>query len=459
MDLLTTVDAINLGRRDRVVTLARAAVGGDLSGKRVAVLGAAFKPNSDDIRDSPSLAISGRLADEGAIVAVHDPVAMANAARVRPDLRYADSVHEAAKGADLVLHLTEWADYRAIDPDGAALDRGEPGPDRRPVHARRRRLAGRRLDRAGPWPAELSVTPARRGVRRPAASAGSSRTMPGGPSTTRSAASATCGDLRALAGDGAAGDALGAQLADRGEGREVPEVITAEQHGAGRALRGKPPQGGSLVHARRPELKHQPAGFEGERGAVGEPAERLAQQRERRRRVRRPPGVDGERRALVLHGGSLGRARLGEQPGQRLAHGLDARRHGGGAEHARLPALRAVVTEHDQAGHIGEAAKRHRVRGGPAGDDRHGADPARQPGQRGDGAGRGHRRGRVVDDGREGAVVVGGDERARRVGRHRGKAGLAVRRSLRAGSGHRYLVPGCAANVCAGGGLAAPAAA
>ena len=118
VDLLTTVDTINLGRRDRVITLARAAVGGDLAGKRVAVLGAAFKPNSDDIRDSPSLAISGRLADEGAIVAVHDPVAMPNAARVRPDLRYADSVHDAAEAADIVLHLTEWTDYRAIDPDG-----------------------------------------------------------------------------------------------------------------------------------------------------------------------------------------------------------------------------------------------------------------------------------------------------------------------------------------------------
>jgi UDPglucose 6-dehydrogenase len=117
VDLLTTVDTINLGRRDRIIVLARGAVG-DLAGKRVAVLGAAFKPNSDDIRDSPSLAICGRLADEGAIVTVHDPVAMGNAARVRPDLRYADSVHEAAEGADLVLHLTEWADYRAIDPAG-----------------------------------------------------------------------------------------------------------------------------------------------------------------------------------------------------------------------------------------------------------------------------------------------------------------------------------------------------
>jgi UDPglucose 6-dehydrogenase len=117
VDLLTTVDTINLGRRDRVITLARQAVGGDLAGKRIAVFGAAFKPNSDDIRDSPSLAISGRLADEGAVVAVHDPVAMANAARVRPELRYADSAHEAAEAADVVLHLTEWTDYRAIDPD------------------------------------------------------------------------------------------------------------------------------------------------------------------------------------------------------------------------------------------------------------------------------------------------------------------------------------------------------
>ena len=116
VNLLTTVDTINLGRRDRVISLARQTLG-ELAGKRVAVLGAAFKPNSDDIRDSPSLAISGRLADEGAIVSVHDPVAMTNAARVRPDLHYADSVHDAAQGADLVLHLTEWADYRAIDPD------------------------------------------------------------------------------------------------------------------------------------------------------------------------------------------------------------------------------------------------------------------------------------------------------------------------------------------------------
>jgi UDPglucose 6-dehydrogenase len=115
-DLLGVVDTINHGRRDRVTELARAAVGGDLAGKRVAALGIAFKPNSDDLRDSPALDIISRLAAEGAIVSVHDPVALSNAARQRPDLRCADSVGEAARDADVVLHLTEWADYQAIDP-------------------------------------------------------------------------------------------------------------------------------------------------------------------------------------------------------------------------------------------------------------------------------------------------------------------------------------------------------
>jgi UDPglucose 6-dehydrogenase len=121
VSLLSSVDAINQGRRDQVVTLARQAAGGALDGTRVAVLGVAFKPNSDDVRDSPSLAVCDRLRAEGAIVSVHDPVAMPNAAKRRPDLVYARSVFEAAQGADLVLHLTEWSDYQAIDP--AALGR------------------------------------------------------------------------------------------------------------------------------------------------------------------------------------------------------------------------------------------------------------------------------------------------------------------------------------------------
>jgi UDPglucose 6-dehydrogenase len=117
---LSTVDTINTGRRDRVAELARHAAGGTLAGKRVAVLGVAFKPNSDDVRDSPSLAVCGRLTAEGAIVSVHDPVAMPSAAKRQPELTYAATVFEAAEDADLVLHLTEWSDYQAIDPAALA---------------------------------------------------------------------------------------------------------------------------------------------------------------------------------------------------------------------------------------------------------------------------------------------------------------------------------------------------
>jgi UDPglucose 6-dehydrogenase len=116
VNLLGEVDTINVNRRSRVVDLTRDVVGGTLAGCRVAVLGLAFKPGSDDIRDSPSLHVCRLLTDEGAFITAHDPVAMQNAARMLPDLRYASSVSEAAADADIVLHLTEWADYRAIDP-------------------------------------------------------------------------------------------------------------------------------------------------------------------------------------------------------------------------------------------------------------------------------------------------------------------------------------------------------
>ncbi|HSZ43486.1 MAG TPA: UDP-glucose/GDP-mannose dehydrogenase family protein [Trebonia sp.] len=113
---LGTVDEINLGRRDRVMDLARAAAGGDLSGQRVAVLGIAFKPNSDDIRDSPALAIVRRMHEEEAVVAAYDPIANANAAGQVDGVRFVDSVAEAIDRADIVLHLTEWSEFRAIDP-------------------------------------------------------------------------------------------------------------------------------------------------------------------------------------------------------------------------------------------------------------------------------------------------------------------------------------------------------
>jgi len=116
LSFLREVDAINMRRRARMVDLATELAGGSLRGQTIGVLGVAFKPDSDDIRDSPSLDVCGRLLGEGAIVSVHDPVALPNAARANPLLHCATSVCDAAKGADLVLHLTDWSDYRAIDP-------------------------------------------------------------------------------------------------------------------------------------------------------------------------------------------------------------------------------------------------------------------------------------------------------------------------------------------------------
>ena len=114
--LLGEVDEINKNRRIRLVDMARDVLGGSLAGKRIAALGLAFKPNSDDIRDSPSLEVCRRLLDAGAVVTAHDPAAMKNASQVCPDLLYGTSVIEASERADLVLHLTEWDDYRAIEP-------------------------------------------------------------------------------------------------------------------------------------------------------------------------------------------------------------------------------------------------------------------------------------------------------------------------------------------------------
>jgi UDPglucose 6-dehydrogenase len=113
---LREVDQINLRRRSKMVDLAREQCGGTLIGKRVAVLGAAFKPNSDDIRESPALDIADSARKEGAVVTVFDPKAMKVAKGVHPELLYAETVEEACADADVVLHLTEWKQFREIDP-------------------------------------------------------------------------------------------------------------------------------------------------------------------------------------------------------------------------------------------------------------------------------------------------------------------------------------------------------
>ena len=117
---LREIDSINIRRRVRMVDLAREVCDGSIVGRRIAVLGAAFKPNSDDIRDSPALDVAAQLQLQGATVTVADPQALDNARRVKPELQYADSAMAAAADADLVLVLTEWDEYRRLDPDELA---------------------------------------------------------------------------------------------------------------------------------------------------------------------------------------------------------------------------------------------------------------------------------------------------------------------------------------------------
>jgi UDPglucose 6-dehydrogenase len=116
VSFLREVDAINRRRRTRTVDLVRELAGGSLAGKRIAVLGAAFKPNSDDIRDAPALDVAQMLHNEQAIVCVYDPEAMPNARRAYPELTYADSLAEAVANADAVAMLTEWTEFRDADP-------------------------------------------------------------------------------------------------------------------------------------------------------------------------------------------------------------------------------------------------------------------------------------------------------------------------------------------------------
>ncbi len=116
LSFLREVDQINLRRRARMVDLAREVCNGSLAGMRVAVLGAAFKPNSDDIRDSPALDVALSIQKAGSAVRVYDPRAMDNARRDYPTLAYADSALDAATDADVVLHLTEWEEFRELEP-------------------------------------------------------------------------------------------------------------------------------------------------------------------------------------------------------------------------------------------------------------------------------------------------------------------------------------------------------
>jgi UDPglucose 6-dehydrogenase len=144
LTFLREVDAINMRRRIRMVELAREVLGGSFLGTKVAVLGAAFKPESDDIRDSPALNVAAQIRLQGADVVVTDPAAIENARRLWPELQYATTVEEACAKADAVLVLTEWAEYKAIDPQqlGAVVRHKHVLDGRNALDAERWKAAG-----------------------------------------------------------------------------------------------------------------------------------------------------------------------------------------------------------------------------------------------------------------------------------------------------------------------------
>lgn len=123
---LADVDATNLRRRAHVVDLAQKLLGGAVGGKRIAVLGLAFKPNSDDVRDSPALDIAARLHELGASVVAYDPEAVVTAQRIHPELEYAERATDALRDAELVLVLTEWNEFRELDGTTAATLMSSP---------------------------------------------------------------------------------------------------------------------------------------------------------------------------------------------------------------------------------------------------------------------------------------------------------------------------------------------
>lgn len=120
LKFLREIDEINLRRRDRVVQLVVDACGGDVTGKRVAVLGLAFKPDSDDVRDSPALDVAVRLKSMGAGVTATDPQAIETSRLRHPELNYVTTAQQAVERADVVVVVTEWREYRELSPDDLA---------------------------------------------------------------------------------------------------------------------------------------------------------------------------------------------------------------------------------------------------------------------------------------------------------------------------------------------------
>ncbi len=142
--LLREVDEINMRQRQRVVDMATEQIGGSLLGRRVAVLGCAFKPETDDVRDSPALNVAAALYLKGAQVTVYDPEAVPTARKLFPTLAYAGSWEDAARGADVVLVLTEWEEFTTLDPEavGAVVGQRNVVDGRNCLDAKAWRAAG-----------------------------------------------------------------------------------------------------------------------------------------------------------------------------------------------------------------------------------------------------------------------------------------------------------------------------
>ncbi len=140
MSLLGQVDAINQRQRERAVQIASSMIGGPLAGARIAVWGAAFKPGTDDVRDSPALTIAGQLHLRGAEVTIHDPKAGDTARAEFPTMRYADDPVEACRDADLVMHMTEWPQFREVDIEAVSA-----------IVARKQLLDGRNILDLSAW--------------------------------------------------------------------------------------------------------------------------------------------------------------------------------------------------------------------------------------------------------------------------------------------------------------------
>ncbi|PWB82702.1 MAG: UDP-glucose 6-dehydrogenase, partial [Methylocystaceae bacterium] len=115
--IVETVVAVNDARKRAMARKVIQALGGSVRGKRIALLGLAFKPNTDDMRDAPSLAIVASLAGDGAKVYAYDPESMEQARPLMPEVTFVDDPYSAAEGADALVIVTEWDAFRALDLD------------------------------------------------------------------------------------------------------------------------------------------------------------------------------------------------------------------------------------------------------------------------------------------------------------------------------------------------------